>query len=531
MAAASLIMATGELCGQGFLIADTTRRDIVFDFAGQNLYISTTSGLVKTFHLSTRTFGMTYNLGGSLNGLDIARDNSFLLVAQGTIGVSQGRFQRVNLASGMITNINYTLAFGEGGAWDVAIASNGLALVTTQYDGSGFTPLRQIDLSTTTITTRTDAPEPGGEVTQNTQIHRSTDGTRLFFMESNISSGPVFTYSATSNTFGPNSEPGGYLDFPSGAVNRKGNLIAFRNSGPTPASLNTAPNFGFIQTFNELDSGVAFDATRDVLYGVNSQTDEIIAYSTSTFAELFRIPIGEDVAGNSKMFDSGTLVASADGRWLALETDSGIRLFEVPKIIHSTDFNLDGKADYVLFNASTRRTAIWYLNNNAFSSSAFGPTLPAGWNLVAVGDFNLDGKPDYVLFDASTRQTAVWYLNNNAFISGALGPTLPAGWNLVAVGDFNRDGKPDYLLVNSNTRQTSVWYLNNNAYLSGGGGPVVVAGYSLTGAADFDRDYQRDYVLFDATTGRTAIWYLNNRALVAGAYGPTLPAGWSLLKP
>jgi hypothetical protein len=341
----------------------------------------------------------------------------------------------------------------------------------------------------------------------------------------------VFTYSATSNTFGPNSEPGGYLDFASGAVNRKGNLIAFRNSGPTPASLNTAPNFGFIQTFNELDSGVAFDATRDVLYGVNSQTDEIIPYSTSTFAELFRIPIGEDVAGNSKMFDSGTLVASADGRWLALETDSGIRLFEVPKIIHSTDFNLDGKADYVLFNASTRRTAIWYLNNNAFSSSAFGPTLPAGWNLVAVGDFNLDGKADYVLFDASTRQTAVWYLNNNAFSSGALGPTLPAGWNLVAVGDFNRDGKPDYLLVNSNTRQTSVWYLNNNAYLSGGGGPVVVAGYSLTGAADFDRDYQRDYVLFDATTGRTAIWYLNNRALVAGAYGPTLPAGWSLLKP
>jgi hypothetical protein len=27
--------------GQGFLIPDTTRRDMVFDFAGQNLYIST----------------------------------------------------------------------------------------------------------------------------------------------------------------------------------------------------------------------------------------------------------------------------------------------------------------------------------------------------------------------------------------------------------------------------------------------------------------------------------------------------------
>jgi len=59
--------------GQGFLIPDTTRRDMVFDFAGQNLYISTSAGLIKTFQLSTLTFGMTYNTGGSLNRINIAR--------------------------------------------------------------------------------------------------------------------------------------------------------------------------------------------------------------------------------------------------------------------------------------------------------------------------------------------------------------------------------------------------------------------------------------------------------------------------
>jgi hypothetical protein len=36
-----------------------------------------------------------------------------------------------------------------------------------------------------------------------------------------------------------------------------------------------------------------------------------------------------------------------------------------------------------LYNASTRRTAIWYLNNNVYVSGAFGPTLAAGWSLVA----------------------------------------------------------------------------------------------------------------------------------------------------
>ncbi len=63
-------------------------------------------------------------------------------------------------------------------------------------------------------------------------------------------------------------------------------------------------------------------------------------------------------------------------------------------------------------------------------------------------DFNQDGKPDYVLFNAVTRQTAVWFLNNNVFIGGAFGPTLPAGWNVVGVADFDGDGKPDYLLFN-----------------------------------------------------------------------------------
>ena len=69
-------------------------------------------------------------------------------------------------------------------------------------------------------------------------------------------------------------------------------------------------------------------------------------------------------------------------------------------------------------------------------------------------DFNNDGKPDYLLYNASTRQTALWYLNNNVHIGGASGPTLPAGWTSVGVADFNRDGHPDYLLFNPNARGT-----------------------------------------------------------------------------
>jgi hypothetical protein len=315
----------------GVLIPGTTRRDLVFDFAGQNLYISNSTGIVQTFNLSTLTFGTSYNLSGSLNGLDIARDNSFLLVAQNATAASEGTFHKVDLATGSITNINYPRASGETGAWDVAICSNGLALVTTRFSGSGLVPLRQIDLATNIITIRPDAPGSGfgGRVQQDTQIHRSSNGTRLFFMEANISSGPIFTYSATSNTFGPSVYTEVFMDTASGALNRNGSLVGFVGFS-LPGSLNTAPDFNLVRSFNGIDGGVAFDAMSNTFYGVNSTTDQVVAYNTQTFAELFRLNIGENMPPGSTSFGTGPLVASADGRWLAVETPLGIRLFRLP---------------------------------------------------------------------------------------------------------------------------------------------------------------------------------------------------------
>jgi hypothetical protein len=326
---------TADLVAQSVLIPDTTRRDMVFDFTGQYLYITTSTGFVETYNLSTQAFGTIYNLSGplmgSLNGVDIARDNSFLIVAEDFVPGSSGLFYRLDLATGNVTNIYYDRAFGEGGAWDVAIASNGLALVSTEFGGSGWTPLRQIDLTTNAVSVRSDAPGsgPNGTVRQNTQIYRSADGTRFFFMESNISSGPAFTYSATTNAFGPSGQTNVFLDHASGAVSRDGSLVALRTFAT--ASLYTAPGFGFVHSFSGIDSGVAFDAVNDIVYGVNSSTDQIIAFSTTSFAELFRLNIGENVTAGATMFGNGTLISGADGRYLALETASGIRLFVVPE--------------------------------------------------------------------------------------------------------------------------------------------------------------------------------------------------------
>ena len=185
----------------------------------------------------------------------------------------------------------------------------------------------------------------------------------------------------------------------------------------------------------------------------------------------------------NKMGDYMTIVSDNTGGNVAyaatFNLEEDIYYVRVPEntgwnVVGVADFNGDGHPDYLLFNSSTRQTAIWYLNNNVFSSGLYGPTLPAGWSVVGVADFNGDGHPDYLLFNSSTRQTAIWYLNNNVFSSGLSGPTLPAGWSVVEVGDFNGNGHPDYLLFNSSTRQTAIWYLNNNVLTSGLLGPLFL---------------------------------------------------------
>src|SRR5438874_2508949 len=174
------------------------------------------------------------------------------------------------------------------------------------------------------------------------------------------------------------------------------------------------------------------------------------------------------------------------------------------------------------------RTAVWYLNNNAFVAGTSAPSLPVGWIVVGVADFNGDRQPDYLLYNTSTHQTAVWYLNNNVFVSAAFGPTLPAGWKVVGVADFDGDGRPDYLLFNSSTGQTAIWYLSGTTFVSGAFGPSLPDGsdWDLVAVGDFNADGKPDYVLYAPATRQTAIWYLNNNVFVGGVFGPTLPVNW-----
>lgn len=317
-----LTLAAGDLPAQVALIPVTAPRDLVFDHAGKYLYISTLTGEVQRYNLSTGRLESPYNLGGSLRGMDISADDSFLLVAQQNTEGTEGTFHKLDLATALVTDIHYVREQWENGAWDVAIAANNLAFGATYHGGSSNTRLRQIDLLTNAVSIRSDVPYIGA-LGASTEIHRSADRTRLYFLESNNSGGPVFTYGTTTNTFSPLFDTDAYLEASRGAVNRDGTLLGTQIYNGL--WLRTAPDYSLVHRFPEIDRGVAFDALRDIVYG-GTRAGEIIGYDTGTFAEVFRAKVP-----NLGISEFNTLVASQDGRYLAATAGSSIRLLPTVK--------------------------------------------------------------------------------------------------------------------------------------------------------------------------------------------------------
>src|SRR5262249_23291143 len=160
----------------------------------------------------------------SLYGADITPNSQFLYAQEGTANATQGIVRKVNLTTGAVSNLTYALAGGEAGGRGIAIDANGDAFFDSEFSGSGWVPLHKLDTATDTIS---DSGHPG--VRQRTLITRGADGSRLFFEESNISSGPIFTYTAATGTFSASVNTGKFNDSDLAAISRDGSLIAMES--------------------------------------------------------------------------------------------------------------------------------------------------------------------------------------------------------------------------------------------------------------------------------------------------------------
>jgi hypothetical protein len=372
------------------LILVANHRDLVFDSARDLLYITTSAGTIQPYSIPTQSLLSPLTVGTSLNGADITSDGSMLLVAENQAGTTQGVVHEVNLATDAVTDLPYNLGFYEGGSYDVALGAADKGLVTTTFNGSGWTPLRQVDLGTGTLSTRTDDPGSGGggQVFGSTLIHRSADRSTFLVTESGISSGPLFLYNAATDTFSSSFQTNTYLDFGS-AINRNGSLIAYEKYGTGAVVLSS--NFNTVTTLAGIDGGVAFDPVHDILYGVNTSTDQIVAYDTSTWTPHYQLAIGETVSTGANL-GNGVMTVSNDGSLLFLATSSGVRLFNLPSTTAANSFALSGFPSSTSAGVagsftvtalnSTGSTAVGYTGTVHFTSSDAGAQLPGDYTFT-----------------------------------------------------------------------------------------------------------------------------------------------------
>jgi FG-GAP-like repeat len=100
-------------------------------------------------------------------------------------------------------------------------------------------------------------------------------------------------------------------------------------------------------------------------------------------------------------------------------------------LVAVSDFNGDGKPDYLLARYLTQLgtlTYILYMNNNVQVVSASGPRISLAWFLAGATDFNRDGRADYLLYNWN-NQTAILYNHGQRLVGG---PRIPSGWALFA---------------------------------------------------------------------------------------------------
>ncbi len=278
------------------LMPVTNPSDMIYD-ATRNVVYLPSQGKIERWDIATQSLLTPWNVGGTLAGGDTTPDDHYLYVADYARVGGSAIVHKVDLTNGQVTNLVVDSLGGNLGAVDLSISSNGTGFVTMSADGSSDVNLWQFDLATDTFTVR-------DRVWENTFIARSADRSLLAFENGVISSGPFFTYSAATDTISTAIGTGPFASF-SHAVNHDGSLISYAKGGQDIKIYDS--NLQQIIELNALDAdgAHAFDPFRNILYAMNSNTDQILAIDTTTWTLLFSLPFGSDLHEYGKFMISG----------------------------------------------------------------------------------------------------------------------------------------------------------------------------------------------------------------------------------
>ena len=248
---------------------------------------------------------------------------------------------------------------------------------------------------------------------------------------------------------------------------------------------------------------IAFEVTQGVPLLSTMSTPFVLASHTTTvtFTGTRLLPPLTFISDNDIQFENVTTDASSTSATVSMIVatnatlgvhsvrvfsgglQSGTLKFMVRSLTRQTDFNGDGNADLLWYNASTGETAMSLMaGTNTIGSAVL--LRDANWKVVATGDFDGDGKADLIWYNAFSGQTSIWIMNGTTVANWALLFTDP-NWRVTAVNDFSGDGKADLLWYNPAGGETSLWAMNGTkqtAFTS----LLTDPGWKVVSTGDFD---------------------------------------------
>lgn len=312
----------------GTFIPAANRVDMVHDAKRGLIYISSGDGQVLRYHVASASFLAPIATGGQPKGIDLSPDGNILAVADRTRGEEDIWVHRIDLdaVDPQPTKLLAPRGFGEGGTWTVAFDATGKLLVTSTYEGSGWTPLRRFDVGT-------GASSILGQVTQNVMLAASGDGQTIAFAESNISDGRW-----------------GLYDIPTGQLVRREwyeNGTSWFNYEIATDQLGSQfaiPTYGGTFIYNDVYAkvatigvyagpqpiGVAYHPVQNRIYFPWASTSEVRVYDSTTLTQVGSIDFEDTFQNNgNNAFQQGRTRLSRDGSMIMVSVSGGVRFVQL----------------------------------------------------------------------------------------------------------------------------------------------------------------------------------------------------------
>jgi hypothetical protein len=327
VSAARLVLELAGPLAHGNVMFMSDRSDYVWDPHRNMMYVTMLDGSVERFDFASRKFLHSWRVGESLLGADITPDGDYLYAADVPDELERPQIRKIDLETGEYSTLSFEPAFSEGRVWDIKIGANGIGLSSTAFNGSGWVPLRELDVATDAISIRMDYPDIDSEVTGKSLLRRSLDRSTIFLLEGNISSGPVTVYDAASDSFVDHVNTNSFNIMAAAAPD--GGALARMSAGTTELRDRSLDVLGVIGSqAATVNGGVVFDPVRPLLYVCDVRSDRIIAFHTESRTERFRFPIGESISSVAA-FEVGSMGISDHGRFILASTPFGIRYYEL----------------------------------------------------------------------------------------------------------------------------------------------------------------------------------------------------------